>query len=263
MITEVKDEVKTAVATAMVKRAYAPPTAVASHAPTPVPQADRVLWLSSAWEQLRAQFNLMTLPPKVLITCGWPSRRARGRAATRNPSEIVVGEWKDNDTEAAIVSIHPERFRSPSEVLLSLLYVMMKRSQGRAGTLELGLLHDKVTGEVTIMDNDDGARTLHRLDDLRRKLGDLPVGFAEIAEPKPRPPAQTRLRKWTCPACDAILRIASDTLGSEFVHTIHRPRVALVLAKAEGKDSPPPPVPPPPMPGPAPPRRAHARVAHA
>lgn len=59
--------------------------------------AIRSMWLDDLWKRIRADFGLTPLPEHALVTCGFPSRGARGDSPGRRPAEILREEWKRND----------------------------------------------------------------------------------------------------------------------------------------------------------------------
>lgn len=170
------------------------------------------------WSALREKFNLPL--PNVAITCGWPSRKCRGKASRRAPGEIIVEEWKgDEQIEKAFVSIHPERFQNVEQVALSVLYVVGNEVYGsrrNLGATALGVELNKESGMLEYLPDDKGKHAKTVLKDIIKQTGPVPAGFAEMPEPKAV--ERTRQRKYTCSVCNQIIRAGTDTLGALCTH---------------------------------------------
>lgn len=168
-------------------------------------------YLANMWNSLRTSFNLPL--PSVAITCGWPSRRSRGRSANRIPGEIVVAEWKGSNIEKAFVSIHPERFKDVEQVALATLYVVGNEVYGsrrNLGSLTLGVVKNAESGVLEYSLDEKGHHAQTTLSTVIKQLGTLPQGFAELPEPKA--PTANRQRKYACNVCGAIIRAGSTDL---------------------------------------------------
>lgn len=169
------------------------------------------------WNSLKQSFNLPL--PNVAITCGWPSRRSRGRFSNRAPGEIIVDEWKGSNIEKAFVSIHPERFEEVEQVALSVLYVVGNEVYGsrrNSGALTLGVNLNRENGMLEYTADDKGKHAKTVLHNITKQLGDIPPGFADLPEPKAT--QKTRQRKYACSTCGQIIRAASDTLQVLCLH---------------------------------------------
>lgn len=196
----------------------------------PSAEVARIVYLAHLWEELRKDFNL-DLPERVVITCGWTSRNARGPVGRRLPADVVTGEWQGDPTAEAFVSIHPERFHTAEEVEMALLYAMGRAAHGkRRGHEKVGVYRDPESGEMKYMPSEAGERANALLSRVNSRLGKLPEGFAVV--PPPKHIERTRLRKWVCTKCTLIVRAASDHL--DLVHGKHG-RLVLAPTNEEKK----------------------------
>jgi hypothetical protein len=151
---------------------------------------------------------------------GFPSRRARTRASNRAPGEILIEEWKGNDIEKALVSIHPERFKDVTQVALSTLFVIGNEVYGsrrNLGSNTLGVLMDKNTGNLVYASDDKGQHAKSTITNVVRRLGQIPEGFADMPEPKQRTQTNRQL-KYACQTCGTIIRSAGQALESLCLH---------------------------------------------
>lgn len=177
--------------------------------------AVRSMWLNQLWEGLHEKCTFKTLPANALVTCGHPSKSARGAEERRRPAEVLVGEWRGNPEEKAFVSIHPERFKNPTEVAKAMLWGAGRAMFGPRGSRKLGI--QKVGASLDFTDNELGKEAKAKIKAILDDLGDMPSGKAILEEPM-KAKQSTRLRKWVCPGCDLKVRIASDTRGTELIH---------------------------------------------
>lgn len=150
---------------------------------------------------------------------GFPSRRARSRASNRAPGEVLVTEWKGNNREKALVSIHPERFEDVNQVALSTLFVIGNEVYGsrrNLGSLTLGVSLNKETGDLEFTSDDKGKHAKTMLTSIIRQLGDAPQGFADMPEPK----AVQRGRNlaYACAVCNTKIRAAGQALQALCMH---------------------------------------------
>lgn len=177
-----------------------------------------VFYLTNMWNALKNSFNLPL--PNVAITCGWPSRRSRGRFANRAPGEVITNkEWKGTEAEKAFVSVHPERFEDVEQVALSVLYIVGNEVYGsrrNLGALTLGVTLNKESGMLEYVADDKGKHAKTVLNQTIKQLGALPQGFADIPEPKVV--ARNRQRKYACGVCGQIIRSATDALAALCMH---------------------------------------------
>lgn len=201
-------------------------TAVVPTKEGPSAQVNRVLYLQRLWEALKREFKLDPLPDHVAITCGWPSRGARGVPFKRKLAEIEMRSWRGTGVEEAFTSVHPQQFRSPEDVSLALLFSMAMKVWGRKqGPTQVGLTRD-AEGHV-VYAGDAGAATKAVIMHTLRGLGALPEGFADVPyNPRPRV-EKTRLLKFVCDVCGDIARHpATDRAGGPWkgVHSHGRGR---------------------------------------
>lgn len=185
------------------------------------------------WQALKVAFNLPL--PNVAITCGWPSRRSRGRGANRVPGEILLEEWKGSQAEKAFVSIHPERFNSVEQVALSVLYVVgneMFGSRRNLGANTLGVVKND-DGVLTYAADDKGKHAKTTLTGIAKNLGAIPAGFAEL--PEPNVAQRTRLRKYACNVCGQIARASTDDLQA--IHATDNGTFVLQVPTAQAEEA--------------------------
>ena len=192
----------------------------------PSAQVNRVVYLQNLWVALKREFKLDVLPEHVAITCGWPSRGARGVPFKRKLAEIEMRNWHSSGAEEAFTSVHPQQFRSPEDVSLALLFSMAMKVWGRKqGPTQVGLTRD-LEGHI-VYAGDAGAATKAVIMHMLRTLGALPDGFADVPY-NPRPHIEkTRLLKFVCDVCGDIARHPlSDKSGGTWrgVHSHGRGR---------------------------------------
>jgi hypothetical protein len=166
-------------------------------------------------DKIRERFNLPI--PQLAIAMGFPSRRSRGRSANRSVGEILVQEWKGDEIEKALLTIHPERFVDAETVALSALLLVgdeIYGSRRHSGALSLGVMLNKEDGSLEYTKDEKGAHTRSTLKFIIKESGELPNGHAELPEPKPV--QRTLMQKYVCNVCGKILRAA---INPEAIHS--------------------------------------------
>lgn len=171
----------------------------------------RATWLNSQlWPAVRDKFGFTSLPAQGLFIPGYPSSGARGQSSKIKPAEINF-QWAGNANEPFMVSIHPNYWDKPRNIVAALAFACGKATRGaRWGAHHVGLTK-----------NDDGSLTAtpeteQKIADILADVGDPPAGYG-VAFPV-RTVQRTRLRKYFVRhACvngksHAIIRAASDTL---------------------------------------------------
>lgn len=151
---------------------------------------------------------------------GFPSRRARTKSSNRAPGEILIEEWVATGAEKALVSIHPERFRSPEQVALAALFVIGNEVHGsrrNLGSLSLGVQMSKENGSLGYTVDEKGKHANQTLTLILKSLGDLPEGFADMPEPSQRSQT-TRMLKFACATCGQVIRSAGNHLEVLCMH---------------------------------------------
>ena len=160
----------------------------------------RTQWADTLYKGIREKYSnwLETkLPENAAVTIGFPSRRARGKAEERAGAEVSF-EWTGNASEAALVSVHPEK---------------MKDALNAAKALKAGMFKACYTPRSAkrLM------RDVVKESDLREivnSIGEPPSGYAVLAEPAKRDRA--RLRLWECECHPPVkARVASDNFKAK------------------------------------------------
>ena len=167
----------------------------------------RVAWLERAYGELREKF-LTDAPERAALTCGFPPRHAQGK-------HISIGScwsgWKDG--EGFLISMHPMIFPDRLKVLETLLHEMIHATVGldcgHKGKFREAMLAVGLEGKSTA--THAGAECAERLTLIGDSLGPIPAGRGELT-PKAIKVQTTRMRKWTCPECQQIVRAATDSL---------------------------------------------------
>lgn len=137
----------------------------------------------------------------------------------RAVGEITVQEWKGDAVEKALVMIHPERFKSPEQVALSLLLLVgdeVHGSRRHSGALSLGVELNKETGALGYVPGEVGVHAKSVLKSILNSVGEMPLGYVVLPEPKVAAPS--RMRKYACGTCGQIVRGASESLQIACLH---------------------------------------------
>lgn len=151
---------------------------------------------------------------------GFPSRRARGRITNRSVGEILVQEWKGDNIEKALLTIHPDKFNTAESVAMSMLLLVgdeMYGSRRHSGALKLGIQLNKTNGTLEYTEDERGQHAKSTLAAIIRQAGTLPQGHAEIAEPT-GPSRRQSYKKYACTVCGYVIRHPENGKSGTITH---------------------------------------------
>lgn len=178
---------------------------------TPLSKAsERQKFLYSFVELVKHSFNLPI--PNLAVTMGFPSRRSRGKRTSRAVGEILVQEWKGDDIEQALLTIHPERFTSAESVGQSILLLVgdeVYGSRRHSGALTLGIQYNKDTADMSYTPDEKGHRAHTTLQSIIKTVGTLPEGHIELPEPR-QAERKASYVKYACSICEKPFRGSVD-----------------------------------------------------
>ena len=183
--------------------------------------AQRGLWLTQVWHQLREEFpSLKRLPEECLIQAAYPSSGARGRSEKIRACEVNY-QWTGNPAEKVMVNIHPVYFsgRDKTECAMNVTKALAFGALKCTGGARWGASREGFEKK------DDGTITAtpvatKRLEKILESCGELPDGFG-LAFPVRQVQrarllkyvARTGVNKTTGEACShPVIRAASNSL---------------------------------------------------
>lgn len=160
-------------------------------------------WLLDAIDLLREDFNEVsaTIPWKLRVTCGWPSRG--GRAEKKK----VTGEcWppkcsEDGCTEIFVAPTIAEGVEALDVLVHELVHAAVGCDEGHKGQFRVVAKALGLEGKMTA--TSAGETLLARLRDIEEKLGDYP--HAKLT-PLNKKVQSTRMLKILCPNCGWMAR---------------------------------------------------------
>lgn len=157
-------------------------------------------WLLSAVNLLREDFN-NTIPEKIRVTCGWPSRG--GRAEKKQ----VLGEvWppkcsEDGHTEVFIAPTIGDGIKALDTLVHELVHAAVGCDVGHKG--EFRTLAKALGLEGKMTSTSAGETLLIRLQAIEKELGTYP--HAKLT-PINKKTQSTRMLKVICDSCGYLLR---------------------------------------------------------
>ena len=176
-------------------------------------QTIRVTWLNSQmWPAVRDKFGFQSLPAQGMFVPGFPSSGARGRSSKIKPAEINF-QWTGNVNEPFMVSIHPNYWDKPRNIVAAVAFACGKATRGaRWGAARVGLSKED-DGSITAT-----PKTETMIAEILADIGDPPAGYG-MAFPV-REVQRARLRRYICDdVCGTfpngkhpIIRAATDDL---------------------------------------------------
>ena len=159
-------------------------------------------WLLDAIDILREDFaDHATIPEKVRVTCGWPSRG--GRAEKKK----VLGEcWppkcsEDGHTEVFIAPTLAEGIEALAVLVHELVHAAVGCDEGHKGEFRTVAKALGLTGKMTA--TSAGETLLVRLRQIESELGTYPHAKLTPIDKKTQ---STRMLKVTCDSCGYLLR---------------------------------------------------------
>jgi len=160
-------------------------------------------WLVAATDLLRPDFEAVgeTVPEKIHVTCGWPSKGGRPGLKQRIgecwPPECSEGEF----TEMFINPMLSEALEALDVLVHELVHAAVGCDEGHKGPFRVTAkaigLEGKMTATVA------GETLLVRLREIEKELGEYP--HAKLT-PKNKKPQGTRMLKVICPDCQWMAR---------------------------------------------------------
>lgn len=160
-------------------------------------------WLVAAIDLLRLDFETAgaTIPEKVRVTCGWPSRGGRAE------KQQVLGEcWpptcsEDEHTEIFIAPTLGEGMEALDVLVHELVHAAVGTEAGHKGQFRVVAKAIGLEGKMT--EAKAGEVLLARLREVAVKLGKYPH---KKLTPTNKKPQSTRMLKITCEDCGYLVR---------------------------------------------------------
>lgn len=169
-------------------------------------------WLNAAIVLLKDDFKSTScpasIPDKVRITCGWPSRSGR---AEKKP---VVGEvWppkcsEDGYTEIFINPTVGDSLKVLDILVHELVHAAVGCEEGHRGRFRTTAISLGLTGKMTATTADE--TLLVRLQEIAEELGKYP--HSKIT-PKDVKKQGTRMLKLLCPSCGYLARTSQKWIS--------------------------------------------------
>ena len=166
---------------------------------------NRETWLMKGIEAVRPMFEELgaTIPEKVRVTCGWPSRSA-GASKKRRIGECWSSSVSGDGTAEIIISMVLDDPVNVLDVLVhELVHAALPDGTGHGPKFRKLAIALGLTGKMTA--TEAGPELKAKLEKISKKLGEYPHAKLDFSNVKK---AGTRMIKAACPTCGYTVRLS-------------------------------------------------------